>query len=124
MKKLAGILLALVAMPAAAQENSAELTSDRDLSCAVWSAVIVGAYEDAEIRGAYIPMMYYFVGRYEAATGLDFREAFTRRSREFDADFSRLEAFDDICEPLKADIVGRFSEWSERMGAEERAASE
>lgn len=108
---------ASVAAQAQAQDNDASeielpiISSWEDMKCAVWASYIAGGADDPEVITGSAYALNYFIGRYEAATGYDFRSAMTEVVNEVEADPELLRAYDGPCIARWEEYLDRLNNW-------------
>lgn len=95
-----------------ASEFELPITSSwEDMQCAVWASYISGGSDDPEVIAGSAHALNYFIGRYEAATGLDFRPAMTDVVNEVEADPELLRAYDAPCIARWEEYLDRLNNW-------------
>ena len=115
------VALGSVSVASLAQNETgpASATPEQDIQCALWASVISGSSEDEQVKEAYAYALNFFLGRYEAASGEDFRPAMTAAAEAADADFALLEAQDEPCSARWEEYLERLDQWgSEGLEAE------
>jgi hypothetical protein len=110
-------LALLASAPALAQAS----TSDSDLRCAAWAAFVVGSNPEPEVQSAFSIAMVWFLGRYEAATGIRFEDSLTA---DYVLEFEpKLQAAQTECLPRMQEMGRRLEDLGGKLTAQEAATS-
>ena len=106
---IAAAALIICAAPAQAQD-----TSESDLRCATWAAIVLGVNEeDPAIQQAFSMALSWFLGRYEAATGIRFEDAMT--PEYIVAIQPKLQAVEVECRERMSDYGDRMTRWGSQL---------
>ena len=120
----AAALLALAAASPALTQASSDDAAAEDLRCATWAAIAIGVNEEnPEIAAGLSSALTWFLGSYEAATGVPFEDALTP---EYIAGLApEIGAIEPVCQQRVKDLGGRLQEWGKYLqGAELRTLAD